>query len=207
MTWRGLRDDRGQAFPLYAVFTVLLLFAALAFFTVGKAGIVRSDAQGAADAAALAAAREARDNLVPGLDLASLPPEAWERVVEGRDLDGSGACGAAASFAASNDATTTCSRSRLRFTVKVTTNGTVGDSVVPGVSGQRGKAGATAEVTPRCRIGPGGGGAVEPSPTPPGPPGPIKFTCKGGKVIDFDPARPKPWPSLAKALFDIRLVD
>ncbi|WP_448699800.1 pilus assembly protein TadG-related protein [Streptomyces avidinii] len=63
-----------------------LLFAALAYFTIGKAAIVRSNAQGAADAAALAAAREGRDSLLPGIDLATLSPEDWEQVLLGNQV-------------------------------------------------------------------------------------------------------------------------
>ncbi|MFD8980417.1 pilus assembly protein TadG-related protein [Streptomyces sp. NPDC059564] len=202
---RTLRDDRGQAFPLYAVFIVLLLFAALAYFTVGKAAIVRSDAQGAADAAALAAAREARDTLLPGLDLAALPPDVWERILKGDAFDGSGACGAASSFAGRNGATATCSQAGLRFTARVTTNATVGNSVVPGVSGRHGMAGATAEIVPRCHLkSPGGTGGGAPTAEPPGP---VGFTCDRGADVVFDPARPLPWGFLGRALFDIRLID
>ncbi|MFF4390208.1 pilus assembly protein TadG-related protein [Streptomyces sp. NPDC001552] len=207
MTWRRYGGDRGQAFPIYAVVVVGLLFAALAFFTIGKAGIVRSNAQGAADAAALAAAREARDTLVPGIDLATLSPEEWEQVLLGRRFDVfGGACGAAHDFAAMNDATVTCSATGTRFTVRSTTNGTVGDSVVPGVSGKHGEAEARAEIFPRCHVEPGdlGGGGSAPTP---GPPGPVKFSCAKGVVVDYDPARPRAWRSLAATLFDVRLID
>ncbi|MFI1646581.1 pilus assembly protein TadG-related protein [Streptomyces avidinii] len=209
MTWRRFRGDRGQAFPIYAVVVAGLLFAALAYFTIGKAAIVRSNAQGAADAAALAAAREGRDTLLPGIDLATLSPEDWEQVLLGKRFDPSGgACAAAQDFAAMNDATTvTCSRSGTRFSVRSLTNGTVGDSVVPGTSGRRGEADATAEIVPRCHVkagGPGSGGGSAPTPEPPGP---IKFSCAKGVVVDYDPARPRAWPSLAAALFDIRLID
>jgi Flp pilus assembly protein TadG len=46
--------------------TVILLFAALAFFVFARAASVRNGAQSAADAAALAAAQDARDELVDG---------------------------------------------------------------------------------------------------------------------------------------------
>ncbi|MEY2229406.1 pilus assembly protein TadG-related protein [Streptomyces sp. BF23-19] len=209
MTWSRFGGDRGQAFPIYAVVVAGLLFAALAYFTIGKAAIVRSDAQGAADAAALAAAREARDTLVPGLDLATLSPEEWEQVLLGNRFDPYGdACGAAQDFAAMNEATVTCERSGTRFSVRSRTNGTVGDSVVPGTSGQHGEADARAEIIPRCHVKPGGSGSGGSAPTPaPEPPGPIKFSCTKGLVVDYDPARPRAWRSLAAALFDIRLID
>ncbi|MFD9257539.1 pilus assembly protein TadG-related protein [Streptomyces sp. NPDC059538] len=216
MTWRRFGGDRGQAFPIYAVVVAGLLFAALAYFTIGKAAIVRSNAQGAADAAALAAAREARDTLLPGIDLAALSPQEWEQVLLGNRFDPSGdACAAARDFAAMNDATVTCDRSGTRFTVRSMTNGTVGDSVVPGTSGKRGEADARAEIVPRCHVKPGGsGGGADPEPTPtltpaptPEPPGPIKFSCGKGVVVDYNPTQPRAWRSLAAALFDIRLID
>ncbi|MEV6571540.1 pilus assembly protein TadG-related protein [Streptomyces sp. NPDC051577] len=202
--WRFC-DDRGQAFPLYAVFIVMLLFVALAFFTIGKAGVVRSDAQGAADAAALGAAREARDNLTPGIDLAALSPQAWEDFLRGNML-GSGGCDAAGAFAAMNGATATCSQSGLRFTAAVVTNGTVGDSVVPGVSGQHGNAEATAEIIPRCLLKQQESSDPGPSAEPKAP-GRIEFECDKGASVTFDPAQPRPWSALGRALFDIRLID
>ncbi|THA49610.1 hypothetical protein E6R62_27380 [Streptomyces sp. A1136] len=214
---RQLRD-RGQAFPIYVVVIAGMLFAALAYFTISKAGIVRSSAQGAADAAALAAAREARDNLMSGVDLATLTPEDWEQVLQGNRFEsGPGPCGAAADFAAKNDATASCSRSGLRFTARTKTNGTVGDSVVPGASGHQGTAVATAEITPRCRLKsaePGGGtSGSTPTPAPtstststPPPPGRIEFGCDKGALVVYDPARPSSWSSLAAALFDLRLI-
>ncbi|MFG2971940.1 pilus assembly protein TadG-related protein [Streptomyces sp. NPDC048331] len=206
MTWRRFGGDRGQAFPIYVVVIAGLLFAALAYFTIGKAGIVRSNAQGAADAAALAAAREARDTLVPGIDLTALSPEEWEQVLLGNRFDlSSAACGAAHDFAALNDATVECDASGTRFSVRSTTNGTVGDSVVPGTSGKHGAADATAEIVPRCHVRPGESGSGDGS--TPTAPGPIKFSCDKGVVVDYNPARPRPWRSLAAALFDIRLID
>lgn len=200
-------NDRGQVFPLYALVVVGLLFAALAFFVFGQAAVVRSDAQGAADAAALAAAREARDNLLPGLDLATLKPEDWQDVLEGKSF-AEGACGAAEEFARLNDATGTCTRSLLRFSVEVTTNGTVGDSVVPGTRDMHGKARAVAEVVPRCELGPAPIPSATPTPAPTGPPspGPVVITCKGGKTVRFDPLKPDPWSTLARRLFDVRLA-
>ncbi|MFG2991631.1 pilus assembly protein TadG-related protein [Streptomyces sp. NPDC048257] len=208
MTWRRFGGDRGQAFPIYVVLVAGLLFAALAYFTIGKAAVVRSNAQGAADAAALAAAREARDTLAPGVDLATLSPEGWEQVLLGNRFGTSGsACAAAQDFAAMNDATATCSWLGTRFSVQSMTNGTVGDSVVPGTSGKRGEADATAEIVPRCHVKPGGSGSGGGSAPTPEPPGPIKFSCDKGVVVDYDPAQPRAWRSLAAVLFDIRLID
>ncbi|MFI1285001.1 pilus assembly protein TadG-related protein [Streptomyces sp. NPDC020858] len=209
-------NDRGQVFPLYAMVVVGMVFAALVFFVFGQAAVVRSNAQGAADAAALAAAREARDNLLPRLDLATLQPEDWRDVLKGKAFYMEGACGAAEDFARLNDAQGTCSRSLLSFTVEVTTDGTVGDSIVPGTRDMHAKASAVAEVVPRCELGPVPAPSATPSPTPtltptpaptgPPSPGPVVIKCKGGKTIRFDPLNPDPWSTLARRLFDVRLA-
>ncbi|MFB6810671.1 pilus assembly protein TadG-related protein [Streptomyces sp. NPDC056387] len=204
--------DRGQAFPIYIVVVAGLLFAALAFFVVGMAGATRSDAQGAADAAALAAAREARDRVFLGLDLLSLKPADWEEVVDGDLLKREGACEKAVEFASLNDAAAECEPALPEFTVAVTTNGTVGNSVVPGTGDVRGKATAKARIEPRCSLR----SAPTPSPTPTPAPttspspspgeGSVTFVCSG-KTLTLDPAKPGPLSQLARALFSVQLVD
>ncbi|MCX5145730.1 pilus assembly protein TadG-related protein [Streptomyces sp. NBC_00320] len=213
MSLRGLRDDRGQAFPIYAVAVVGLLFAALAFFVVGQAGVTRSNAQGAADAAALAAAGEARDNAFLGLDLLSLKPTDWAKLVDGDLLAGDGACEKADEFAALNDATAECVAAIPVVTVTVTTNGTVGQSVVPGTEGIHGKAAAKAAIKPRCSLRSAPDPtppAQTPSPTPSPSPSPgaggVTFICDG-KSLALDPAKPGPLTKLARVLFTVRLVD
>ncbi|MGW6843142.1 pilus assembly protein TadG-related protein [Streptomyces sp. NPDC054958] len=209
MTTNQQRGDRGQAFPIYVVALVGLLFAALAFFAVGQASVTRSNAQGAADAAALAAARDARDHLLPGLDLALLKPEEWEDVLGGKRLYLEGACEVAPGFAAMNDATATCKRSALSFTVEVKTNGTVGDSVIPGTASMHGTANATALIEPRCHLGSLPAPTQSPDPADVGAEEPeaIKILCKGGKEAEFNPLKPTPWRTLARTLFDVRLTD
>lgn len=194
--------DCGQAFPIYVVTVAVLLFAALAFFVIGQAGTMRSDAQGAADAAALAAAREARDNLVSGVVLADLQPGDWEEILKGKLFYTAGACAKAKSFAERNGAKATCDPSPLSFSVAVETRGTVGKSVIPGTEAMHGTANATAVIEPRCHLAqplPGDGGAAQP--------GPIEIECKGGKGITFDPSKPDPWHTLGRSLFDVRLTD
>ncbi|MFI5669268.1 pilus assembly protein TadG-related protein [Streptomyces sp. NPDC051704] len=206
--------DRGQAFPIYIVVVAGLLFAALAFFAVGMAGATRSNAQGAADAGALAAAREARDNVFLGLDLLSLTPADWEKVVNGDLLNGKGACGKAVDFATLNDAEAECEPALPKFTVKVTTNGTVGDSVVPGAGGMKGKATATALIEPRCTLRsaptPAPTSTTTPAPTPSPSPSPgagsVTFVCRG-KTLTLDPAKPGSLSRLTRTLFSVRLVD
>ncbi|MEV7833428.1 pilus assembly protein TadG-related protein [Streptomyces subrutilus] len=214
MRGSGARDQ-GQAFPLYIVVVAGLLFAALAFAVVGMAGATRSDAQGAADAAALAAAREARDNVFSGSDLPALQPSDWERILSGDRFDLRGACGRAIAFAASNDATAQCAPALPEFTVSVTTNGTVGRSVIPGSEGVHGRASATAVIESRCSLV----SAPTPSSTPtsgaspsPGASGApqsarVSFACKGGVPVLLDPNAPGPLVKLARALFSVRLND
>ncbi|MDA5280477.1 pilus assembly protein TadG-related protein [Streptomyces sp. NPDC054904] len=216
---RSRSSDGGQAFPIYVVTVACLLFAALAFFVIGQASVTRSNGQGAADAAALAAARDLRDQLAPGLDLESLTAADWEALLAGNRFDVEGACGGAESFAAQNDAVATCVRRGLTFKVEVTTNGTVGDSIIPGTSGVHGKAKATAVVEPLCRLGsvvvppeveptPTGSPTREPAPSASAPeperPGPITIDC-GGDDISFDPSKPERWDKLARRLFKVRL--
>ncbi|WP_371617645.1 pilus assembly protein TadG-related protein [Streptomyces sp. NBC_00454] len=193
--------DRGQAFPIYVVMVAGLLFAALAFFVIGQAAVTRSDAQGAADAAALAAAREARDHLVPGVVLVDLRPGDWEDILNGKLFYTAGACTEAMNFAERNGAKATCDPSPLSFSVAVQTDGTVGKSVIPGTETMHGTANATAVIEPRCHL-------VQPLPADgAAQPGPIKIACKGGKEVTFDPSKPDPWRTLGRSLFDVRLTD
>lgn len=187
-----------------------MLFAALAFFAVGQASVTRSNAQGAADAAALAAAREARDHLAPGLVLADLQIKGWEDVLDGKLFDMTGACGEARAFAERNDATATCTRpSALTFAVTVETNDTVGKSVIPGTDTMHGTADATAVIEPRCHLGRPASPGEESPPPEGGTEGPalVGIVCKGGKQISFDPSKPDPWRTLSRSLFDVRLTD
>ncbi|OKK20808.1 hypothetical protein AMK16_10335 [Streptomyces sp. CB00455] len=205
----GRTADRGQAFPLYVVVVAGLLFAALALFVVGQASATRSDAQGAADAAALAAARHARDHLVPGLVLADLEPAAWEKILDGERFFTEDACEAAEAFAEKNAAeATTCVPSPLRFTVAVKTHETVGKSVIPGTDVMHGTADATAVIKPRCHLGELPAGETRaPTESLPAEPGRFTIQCEGGKEIAFDPKHPGTWNALARKMFDVYLTD
>ncbi|MCJ0874737.1 pilus assembly protein TadG-related protein [Streptomyces sp. AP-93] len=191
--------DRGQVLPFYAAMMFCLLFAALVFVTVGMAGATRSDAQGAADAAALAAAREVRDNAFVGRNLLTLTPADWDEILRGRRFDTKGACVKAQDFAGSNEASAVCDFNVPEFTVAVTTNDAVGDSVIPATETLLGQARATALIEPRCFL--------DPAPTPPPPPGHVGIKCRGGGVITVDPSDPGPLHKLARKLFVVRLTD
>ncbi|MFF1410966.1 pilus assembly protein TadG-related protein [Streptomyces sp. NPDC058289] len=193
--------DRGQVLPFYAAMMALFLFAALAFVVVGMAGATRSDAQGAADAAALAAAQEVRDNAFRGRNLLTLTPEDWEEIIRGRRFDTAGACAQANAFAGTNDAAAECDFDVPEFTVTVTTNGTVGDSVIPGTENVHGQATATALIEPRCSLQPA------PTPPPPGGGGPVDIQCRDGSVIIVNPSDPGSLYNLARKLFVVRLAD
>lgn len=210
--------DRGQAFPIYVVVVAGLLFAALAFFVVGQASVTRSDAQGAADSAALAAGREARDGVFRGLDLAEVTSDDWKRIVDGRFFKVGGACAAAEAFAAKNDATATCEPSLPRFTVTVETKGTVGDSVIPGTGSMHGTAKATSLIGSECTLmaaptpRPSATAPIEgatptsaPTPTPPPAPSTVNFDC-GGEQVKLDPLKPGSITTLTRRLFSVRLV-
>lgn len=199
-------DDRGQAFPIYIVAVTGFLLAALALVVVGMAGVIRSDAQGAADAAALAAAGEARDKVFGGLNLADLKPADWEKILEGEAFDTVGACAKAASLAARNEATATCDAKPPKFTVTVITERTIGSSVVPGTGGAHGKAAATALIKPRCSLGAAPTPPLPPDGEPPKP-DPVNISCDGDEDIILDPLNPGQLPKLARVLFSVRLID
>ncbi|MFF4221892.1 pilus assembly protein TadG-related protein [Streptomyces sp. L500] len=219
--------DAGQAFPLYITAVAALLFLALAFFAVGRAGAVKNAAQTAADAAALAAAQDYRDQLRTGFLLAVGTGGAggtggWVDWLAGRGGRDGRACEAAESYARLNGAqpTITCDPGGEpgSFTVTVTSERTVGESVVPGTGDKRATATAKATVTPRCDARPApptptpaptptSAPTTSPSPSPsPSPPPVIDLTCDGGKVLVIDPRRPEATVK-ATDLFAVRLAE
>lgn len=154
--------DRGQAFPIYVVMVAGLLFLAFAFFAVGQASATRNGAQGAADAAALAAAQDARDELqrnlletvlAPG---SKLPLDLLEDLLNGNGFGAGQGCAEAQRFAARNESDVTgCTRTQFPddgYTVEVKTRYTVGTSVVPGTETKHATAEATAVLKPRCSL-------------------------------------------------------
>ncbi|MFC8918284.1 pilus assembly protein TadG-related protein [Streptomyces sp. NPDC057116] len=139
--------ETGQASPLYIFVVASLLFLALAFFAVGQAGATRNGAQSAADAAALAAAREQRDSF-------DLTIDDLGDLLDGvlvPDLNG---CGASHQYAGQNGANVVgcdpLSDGRWGSTVRVESQKPVGDTILPGTEGMTAEATATAVVVPRC---------------------------------------------------------
>jgi hypothetical protein len=140
---------------LYAAVIAGLLFLAFAFFAVAQAGTVRNGGQSAADAAALAAAQDDRDELFDGFLDALDDGDSWQDWLDGLgSLTGDG-CGEADDFADRNrsdvlscDAVTEDGFDG--YTVKVETRFDTGDSIVPGADNKKAKATATAVIKPRC---------------------------------------------------------
>jgi hypothetical protein len=142
--------DAGQAFPIYITVVGGLLFLALAYFAVGQAAATRSEAQTAADAAALAAALETRDQLADQWLTNILEPGSWQDIFDG-EAPVSNACWRAHELAARNDASVTCQPDGLLgYTVVAETNGSVGDTIVPGTEDQKATESATAVIAARC---------------------------------------------------------
>ena len=134
-----------------------LLFLSFAFFAVAKAGTVRNGGQSAADAAALAAAQDDRDELFDGFRDALGDGDSWKDWLDGHGpLTGDG-CGEADHFAASNRADVLSCEAVTRdgddgYTVRVRTRFDTGDTIVPGTEHKKAQATATAVVKPRCEI-------------------------------------------------------
>ncbi|MGI5252205.1 pilus assembly protein TadG-related protein [Actinacidiphila glaucinigra] len=149
-------SDSGQTVGLYIVAVAALFFLAFAFFAVGQASSVRNTAQTAADASALAAAREVRDSVRESF-LDALESGDLERLADLLSLNGmtvEGACGAAADYAGQNKAVVDeCDVDGPGgATVALHSSGTVGDSVVPGTESMHARATATAIVESRCGV-------------------------------------------------------
>ncbi|WNF31370.1 pilus assembly protein TadG-related protein [Streptomyces sp. C11-1] len=196
------RNDEGQAFPIYVVMVAGLLFLAFAFFAVGKASALRNGSQGAADAAALAAAQSARDDLGTGF-YASLPANTLDLFLgapfaprcdeAGRlaDINGTDLRSCIPAYGYLRD----------RITVDVEGRRPVDSSVLPGSESKFAKAKATALIEFRC-----------PRPkavdlNSDGVQDLFIFTCRNGEVLEIAPGSPPPWESVSRTLFDVRLVD
>ncbi|WP_411141252.1 pilus assembly protein TadG-related protein [Streptomyces sp. x-80] len=229
---RGGRDA-GQAFPLYLVAVAGLLFLALAFFAVGQAAASRNGAQTAADAAALAAGQQYRDQLTKGL----LDPirggagggdggdsrARWAERLRGRGLPSGPACENADWFAAQNDAVVSACRPdsepATSFAVTVTSRKPVGPSIIPSTGSTYASAAAKAVVVPRCTLaedgtgGTGGTGDGDKGGTGDkggaadgaGQPGPPLGIVCDGRTWVLDPGNLRVLPQ-ASDLFAVRLA-
>ncbi|MFF3319683.1 pilus assembly protein TadG-related protein [Streptomyces sp. NPDC003035] len=211
---RGRRDV-GQAFPIYITVVAGLLFLALAYFAVGQAAASRNGAQTAADAAALAAAQDARDQLRDGWMEVILDPAKWGDFLDGRGYGQDAACQQAASFAAKNDSELWGERcvplpfGEEGFRVEVRTLNTVGGSVIPGTENRHATAKAKAVIEPLCTFDAPDLPVPSESPAPDAgeeeEPPPILGLACDGVPWTIDPDRPR-LPS-ATDLFTVRLAD
>ncbi|MET9389831.1 pilus assembly protein TadG-related protein [Streptomyces sp. NPDC006624] len=146
--------DAGQAFPIYITVVGGLLFLAFAYFAVGQAAANRNGAQTAADAAALAAAQDRRDQLAGAWVKDVLDPAKWRQIFQGTAEGIDPSCWRAHELAAQNDARLVGAECTpdgpLSFTVEVETNKSVGESIVPGTENRKSNATARAVIEPRC---------------------------------------------------------
>lgn len=174
-----------------------LLFLAFAYFAVGQAAVNRNGAQTAADAAALAAAQEARDQLADLWIVDVRDPAKWQGIFDGNGADDT--CWRAFELAAMNDAgNVECGPDGLLgYSVTVQANKPIGASVVPGTADRRAHASATAVIEPLCTFqvpGEDAEGDVLP-----------KLTCEDGDW-ELDPEDLTDLPA-PEDLFDVHLAD
>ncbi|MFF9205744.1 pilus assembly protein TadG-related protein [Streptomyces sp. NPDC014986] len=191
--------DVGQAFPIYITVVGGLLFLAFAYFAVGQAAANRNDAQTAADAAALAAAQDRRDQLAGAWVQNLVDPTMWQGIFDGEAEGLSLSCWRADQLAAQNDAVVlSClPDGPLGYTVTVETNDTVGDSIVPGTEDEKSTETATAVIEPRCGFKPSTGEAAEDTL-------PL-LTCEGTEW-ELDPEDPEELLPKPEDLFDVHLA-
>ncbi|MFK4223748.1 pilus assembly protein TadG-related protein [Streptomyces sp. NPDC019890] len=201
-----VQTDTGQATPLYITAVVGLLFFALVYLAFGQADISRNGTQTAADAAALAAAQESRDQL----DLADFVND-LPGLFDGDVTGTANGCLEATRFAARNDASVGCTQltdGRWGFTVEATSLKPMGDNIVEGTADRHATARATAVVEPRCAFTPR---EPDESKGPPGS-GDEKEKPPLGKLVcdtqewEIDPGHLELLPDVAD-LFTVRLAE
>lgn len=181
-----------------------LLFLAFAYLAVGQAAANRNGAQTAADAAALAAAQERRDQLAGAWVKNLLDPEKWQDIFDGMAEGLTPSCWRAEQLAAANDATVmSCEADGLLgYTVEVETNKTVGDSIVPGTETKKSRATASAVIEPRC------GSELPVEREEADEEGKLPaLNCKGGIDWELDPEAPTDLLPKPEDLFDVHLAD
>ncbi|MFE6226524.1 hypothetical protein [Streptomyces sp. NPDC057854] len=210
--------DWGQAFPAYIAVIAGLLFLAFVYLAVGQAAVLRNGAHTAAEAAALGATQDARDQLREGWLKVIDAPGLWQPFVRGEAYTENRACERAIELASLNKAEVdACEPMQFGFTVTVRTDESVGEAVVPGAN-ERAVATASAVIEPLCTFktqepsrGTSSDQSAEPEPssTPSEDPqeedpGPISGLTCDGQPWDIDPEDPV-LPE-ADALFRVRLI-
>ncbi|GHH40525.1 hypothetical protein HNQ79_001641 [Streptomyces candidus] len=181
----------------------LLLFVAFALFVFAQAASARSGGQSAADASALAAAQEARDEYAENFFRDIADPGTWGQWLRGQGDVTNGADGATALanqnqsdvIAGPNSGFEDNSPTRQ---VRIETRFTGGDSVIPDIETSTAEAEATAVIEPRCFIGPESD--------------PLKLVfvhCEDEMIWEVDPKKVVDLPGLLpepKDLFNVHLV-
>ncbi|WP_330313494.1 pilus assembly protein TadG-related protein [Streptomyces sp. NBC_00523] len=220
---RGGCEESGQAAPLYIAAVAGLLFLALVLFAFGEADVQRNGAQSAADAAALAAAKESRSSLEPDLMAHLTDPDYFEAVFNARYLGVPGdACWKASEFAALNKAGSVRCRQlsgRWGYVVRVRSGKGVSTDIVPGVKGEKAEAEAVAVVEPRCSFtqepentpvpgsSPDEDTGTDEDPDPGATAAPVgKVSCDGGEEWVVDPEDLALMPDIAD-LFSVHLAE
>ncbi|MEG8276776.1 pilus assembly protein TadG-related protein [Streptomyces sp. AHA2] len=201
MTRLRTHGDAGQAFPIYITVVGGLLFLALAYFAVGQATVNRGGAQTAADAAALAAAQNARDQLAEEWVRAVLDPVKWDDIFRGDVQLVNDPCFRATQLAAHNEADVDgCVQTGwpLGYQVDVQTRKTMGESIVPATAQKRSRASAKAVIEPLCQFKlPAEDAQDDVLP---------RLTCRDGNFWDLKPDDLTDLPE-PNDLFDVHLAD
>jgi len=150
----------------------------------------------------LAAAQDARDELVDQLGLDIGGDGDWLDWLDGKAPPGAGAAAAAQQLAAQNDSsvvegpTPVMRNDYPGFEVGIQTNYTVGASIIPGTEDKHAKAHATAVIQPRCDFD-----------TDADPEKPVELDCDG-EILNIDPEDfdPDDLPD-ASVMFSVHLAD
>jgi hypothetical protein len=150
----------------------------------------------------LAAAQDARDELVETLTAAIGQGDDWLDWLNSQDPPDAGATAAAQALASENSSTVKGGAERVvrggypGFRVTVETNNTVGASIIPGTEGMHAKAHAVAVIQPRCDFDPDADTTL-----------PIELNCDG-QIVNIDPVDfdPDDFPD-ASVLFSVHLAE
>ncbi|HEY9367083.1 pilus assembly protein TadG-related protein [Streptomyces sp.] len=215
---RRFHREAGQAAPLYIAAVVGLLFLALMFFAFGQADVSRNKTQTAADAAALAAAQESRDDLDDALREHIIARDvAWLAALfaNGNVPERKDGCWGSPRFARANDAEQLrCNKlwdGRWGVTVDVRAKKPVGKSIVEGTEREHAESKATAVVEFRCTFEPPETGKPEDGDDDDKGKGNDKLPTLGGLECDgkdweIDPGNLDLLPGMAD-LFNVRLAE
>ncbi|MFI6646201.1 pilus assembly protein TadG-related protein [Streptomyces sp. NPDC050529] len=155
---RRLRSEAGQAAPLYITAVTGLLFLALVFFAFGEADVQRNGAQTAADATALASAKDSRKLLKFDL-MAHVMDRGFYTEVFNTPYVGMDGCTTGRAFGRMNDATSVdchpVGDMRWGYEVELKSKKGMSANLVPGTKGKQASAEAVAVLDNRgCKFVP-----------------------------------------------------